>query len=716
MKKGVIFVVAAFVIAAFFIFDLDQRLSLEYLKSSMSEFQDIQHQYPLIFAGVFFAIYVSVTGLSLPGAVIMTLAAGAFFGVFWGTVIVSFASTFGATLAFLVARYIFRDRIQQRFGQRLSNINEGIKQQGALYLFTLRLVPAVPFFVINLLMALTPIKTRTFYIVSQIGMLAGTIVYVNAGTQLSQLNGLSGILSPSLFFSFILIGIFPFLAKRFVNALQQRRLYAKWQKPKHFDRNLVVIGAGSGGLVSAYIAAAVKAEVTLVEANRMGGDCLNYGCVPSKTLIKSAKIIHQLQSAETYGLENQEVKFSFPKVMHRVLNTIKAIEPHDSVERYSKLGVDVVQGYAKIVNPWTVEIDKADGEKLTLTTRNIIVATGASPVVPDIDGLSNVPYLTSDTLWESMAKREQPPKRLIVLGGGPIGCELAQAFQRLGSQVTIVQRDAQLMPREDNDVAKFALTNLKSDGVKVFANCTPLKVNVNGGEKSLVCEQGGETQTLVFDDLLIAVGRKARLKGFGLETLGLEIQKTLPTNEFLQTQYPNIFACGDVVGPYQFTHVAAHQAWYAAINALFGRFRRFKVDYRVIPWTTFLDPEIARVGINEREAKEKNLKVEITRFDLEELDRAITESENYGFIKVLTEPGKDKILGVTIVGSHAAELLAEFVLAMKYGLGLNKILGTIHTYPTRSEANKYVAGAWKRAHAPEHILRWIKRYHQWQRN
>lgn len=716
-KKILTLLLLAIAIGAFFVFDLGRFLSLDYLKSSQAAFADLYASEPLRVAGIYFAIYVAATALSLPGAAIITLAGGAIFGLFWGTVIVSFASSIGATLAFLVSRFVLRSTVEDKFGKRLAEINKGVEKDGAFYLFTLRLIPVVPFFVINLLMGLTKMKARTFYWVSQLGMLAGTLVYVNAGTQLAQIESLQGILSPGLIGSFVLLGIFPLIARKIVEFVKKRKVYARWAsvKPQSFDRNLIVIGAGAGGLVSAYIAAAVKAKVTLIEAHKMGGDCLNYGCVPSKALIKSAKLASQMRHGEKYGLSDTTPSFSFKTVMQRIHAVIAAIEPHDSVERYTGLGVEVLQGYGKLVNPWTVEIALNDGGKQTLTARSIVIAAGARPFVPPLPGLDDVGYVTSDTLWDEFAQLDEVPKRLVVLGGGPIGSELAQSFARLGSQVTQVEMGPRIMAREDEEVSELAKQALMADGVDVRVGHKALRCETIDGEKTLIVEHQGQEQRIAFDQLLCAVGRSARLTGYGLEDIGIPTNRVVETNEYLETLYPNIFAAGDVAGPYQFTHVAAHQAWYAAVNALFGDFKKFKADYSVIPWATFVDPEVARVGLNELEAKEKNIPYEVTKYGIDDLDRAIADSEAHGFVKVLTVPGKDTILGVTIVGTHAGDLLAEYVLAMKHGLGLNKILGTIHTYPTLAEANKYAAGDWKRAHQPEKLLAWVKKFHDWRR-
>ncbi|MFT6195226.1 MAG: pyruvate/2-oxoglutarate dehydrogenase complex dihydrolipoamide dehydrogenase (E3) component [Cognaticolwellia sp.] len=722
-KKVLLLVIAISLMALFFHYDLNQLLTLEGLKGSMDQFGEWREQSPILIIGGFFALYVLVAALSLPGAAILTLAAGALFGLVEGFIIVSFASSIGALLAFLVSRYLLRESIKKKFPERLKAIDEGVQREGAFYLFTLRLVPVFPFFLVNLLMGVTGIKAWTFYWVSQLGMLAGTVVYVNAGTQLADIESLSGILSPKLIFSFVLLGLLPLIGKAIVNKIKQRKVYKKWQKPKSFDRNLLVIGAGAGGLVTSYIAAAVKAKVTLIEAGEMGGDCLNYGCVPSKAIIKSAKIVDQIKHGEHYGLENATPQFSFKKVMARVHQVIADIAPHDSVERYTDLGVEVIKGYGKLINPWTVEIKLNDGTMQTLTARSIVIATGARPFVPPLPGIEDSGYVTSDTLWTEFAKLDTAPKKLVVLGGGPIGSELAQSFARLGSQVIQIEMAERIMIREDLEVSEFASQSLQKSGVNILISHQALRCEQRDGKKfiivkNLMHEQGSEQEeemAIEYDELLCAVGRSARLKGYGLEELGIETNRTIQTNDYLETLYPNIFAAGDIVGPYQFTHVAAHQGWYAAVNALFGTFKKFKVDYRVIPWATFIDPEVARVGINEQEAIEQGIDYEITRFDFEELDRAITDSAANGFIKVITPKGKDKILGVTIVSEHAGDLIAEFVLAMKHGLGLNKILGTIHSYPTWAEGNKYAAGEWKRNHAPETVLSWLEKFHTWRR-
>ncbi|MCV3764732.1 FAD-dependent oxidoreductase [Rhizobium sp. TRM95796] len=713
-KSGLAIVVLAAIVCGAVV--LRDGASLEDLKRNLGVLSAWKEQSPIAAAIIFFLIYTAVTALSLPLASLMTIAAGALFGLVYGSLLVSFASSLGATLAFLTSRYLLRQSVQARFGNRLDAVNSGMARDGGFYLFTLRLIPILPFFLVNLLMGLTPIKTRTFYWVSQLGMLPATLVYVNAGTQIARLTDLAGILSPGLIGSFVLLALFPWLAKIAVGLWQRRRLYSRWRKPAAFDRNLVVIGAGAAGLVSAYIAAAVKARVTLVESHKTGGDCLNYGCVPSKALIRSARLAHQMRHADRYGLAATTPDIDFRSIMARIRAVIRAIEPHDSIERYTALGVDVVEGRARIVDPWTVEIARADGGKTTLTTRSIIIATGAAPFTPPLPGIEDSGYLTSDTLWDHLAALEQAPRRVVVLGGGPIGVELAQALARLGSHVTQVEMAPRILIREDEDVSLCARRALEADGVEILTGHKALAVSREAdGSRVIQVEQNGAEKRIGFDMLVCAVGRAPRLAGFGLEELGIPVGRTVVTNGFMQTRFPNILAAGDVAGPYQFTHTASHQAWYASVNALFGIVRKFRADYRVVPWATFIDPEVARVGLNEQEAREQNIAYEVVRYDMAELDRAIADSAARGFVKVLTAPGKDRILGVTIVGEHAGDLLAEYVLAMKHGLGLNRILGTIHTYPTFSEAAKYTAGEWRKAHVSPRTLRFLEWFHAWRR-
>ncbi len=708
MNKTALLALLALLVAAVFYWDLTAYLSLEQFSAQRENIEQWRDQWPLLAAALYFLIYVVITALSLPGAAVMTLVGGALFGLAWGTLLVSFASSLGALLAFTIARALLHDWVQKRFGNYLSALNRGVERDGHFYLFSLRLVPAVPFFVLNLAMALTPMRPWPFYWVSQLGMLPATAVFVNAGTQLARVDSVGDILSVPLLLSFAALALFPWLARAVARVLQRRRALRGFQRPRRFDHNLLVIGAGAAGLVSAYIAAQVRAGVALIERERMGGDCLNTGCVPSKALLRSARIARYVQRAPEFGVSAAASGVDFKAVMARVQRVIAAIEPHDSVARYSELGVNCISGDARIISPWEVEVD---GQRLS--ARNIIVASGGRPALPPIPGIEDCRYLTSDTVWGL----QQCPERLLVLGAGPIGCELAQAFARLGAQVTVVEL-FELLPREDGEVAQAVREQFAAEGIELLEHSRAL--GFENGDTLLIeqpGENGAEQRRLHFDQLLVATGRRANVDGLGLETVGVQLRKngTIEVDRYLRTACPTIYACGDVTGPYQLTHAGAHQAWYAAVNSLFGGWKKFAVDYSVIPAVTFCDPEVARVGLNEREAEARGVAFEVTRYELDDLDRAIADGEARGFVKVLTAPGRDKILGATIVGYRAGELLGEFVLAMKQGIGLNKILGTIHPYPTMAEANKYTAGQWRAAHKPERLLALVERYHRWRR-
>lgn len=709
MTRLALLALIAVAIGVFFTFDLGQYFTLAELERRRDQLLGFVEAHFWATLAVYMLVYIVMAALSLPGAAIMTLAGGALFGLAAGTIAVSFASSIGATLVFLAARFLFRDTIQKKFSRRLKAINEGVDKDGAFYLLALRLVPVFPFWVINLVMALTSIRTWTYYWVSQLGMLPATLVYVNAGTQLSQIESTGDILSVELIGAFALLGLLPLILRLVLRILKNRKVYAGHEKPKAFDYNVIVLGAGSAGLVSAYIGATINAKVALIEKNRMGGDCLNTGCVPSKALLRTARLVQEARESDRYGIRKMDAQFTLAEIMQRVRDVIRKIEPHDSPERYRGMGVDVIEGAGKLVSPWAVEVDGR-----TITARSIILATGAEPLVPPIPGLDKADYVTSDTIWEL----DELPDRLAVLGGGPIGCEMAQAFARLGSKVTLIEMAERLVPREDPDASQALMKRLAAEGVEVAVNTKAVGFEPHElGGCRILCERDGEPVSFQFNHLLLALGRKARTKGFGLDELGVRIadRGTIDVDPWLRTNFPNIYVCGDAAGPYQFTHVAAHQAWFASVNALLAPFKSFRVDYRVIPWATFTEPEIARVGLNETEAREQDIDYEVTVYGIDDLDRAIADSHDEGFVKVLTEPGKDTILGATIVGHHAAELIAEFILAMKHGLGLNKILGTIHIYPTMNEANKFAAGEWKKARKPEAALRLAEKFFAWRR-
>jgi pyruvate/2-oxoglutarate dehydrogenase complex dihydrolipoamide dehydrogenase (E3) component/uncharacterized membrane protein YdjX (TVP38/TMEM64 family) len=698
-RIALVVLIAAAVLLALFA-GVGELLTLENLRASQADLARLLADHPAWLVIGFFLLYVAITSLSIPGAAILTLASGAIFGLFLGTVIASFASATGATVAFLASRYLLRHWVERRYGRRVEALDRGIARDGIFYLLTLRLNPAVPYFLVNLGMGLTKMRVPAFTFTSQLGMLPATIVYVNAGTQLARIRELDDILSPALIGSLVLLSIFPLLAKLVADRLRRRRVYKAWKRPKRFDRNLIVIGAGAGGLVTAYIAATVRAKVTLIEGHRMGGDCLNTGCVPSKALIRSARLAHEIRTADAFGFEPHAPKVDFPRVMARVRGVIKHIAPADSAERYQKMGVDVRQGHARIVDPWTVEVG---GERLT--ARSIVLATGGMPVVPPIPGLVESGYLTSDTMWDNLSRRDALPRRVAIIGGGPIGVEMAQAFARLGSEVTLVEGGPRILPKEDEDVAAFIAGHLRGEGVAILADHPATRV-----EAGML--YAGRNARVPFDELILAVGRTPRLAGYGLEELGIDVSRPLELGPYLETRFPNIYAVGDVAGPFQFTHAAAHQAWFAAVNSLFGALRRFRPDYRFLPRVTFTDPEVAQVGHNEQSAREAHVAYESVRYDLSHLDRAVTEGAGHGFVKLLVEPGRDRILGATVVATNAGELIATVTMAMKHKIGLNKILSTIHAYPTMAEAIRYAAGEWKKARKPERLLGWAERWHQ----
>jgi len=711
VNKTKLILVALLVIAVFgyIMLDLGQYLTLEYAQSQLSNIQDYKNENFAQTAVIYFIGYVIATGLSIPGAIIITLLGGAIFGLFWGTLLVSFASSIGATLAFLASRVLLRDWVQRRFGDYLAPLNKGIEKDGSFYLFSIRMVPLFPFFVVNLLMGLTAIRTTSFYLASQAGMLIGTAVYVNAGSELSQISSLSGLVSPPVLGSLVLLGVFPLIAKLILNSIQRNKALQSFEKPKRFDANVVVVGAGSAGLVASLITAGAKAKVILIEKHKMGGDCLNTGCVPSKSIIRSGRIMSYIRRAKEFGIDDAKGEVNFAAVMARVQGVIKTIEPHDSVERFTSLGVEVELGDAVIESPYVVTVNER-----RITTRSIIVATGARPLVPPIPGLAEIDYLTSDSIWSLT----ELPKRLLVVGGGPIGCELAQAFSNLGAQVIQVDMAERIMPREDAEVSEVVAKAFREQGVQLLTGHKLVKFGAGENGDYMEAEHNGETVRVEFDKVLLAIGRKANVEGFGLENLNLALtrQGTIEVNEYLQTSMPNVFACGDVAGPYQFTHMASFQAWFASLNAMLGGLYRSKINYSVVPWATFTDPEVARVGLSETEAKEKMIPYELTRYEMDHHDRSLADGEAHGFIKVLTVPGKDKILGVTIVGHHAGEVIGEFVFAMTHGMGLKKISAVTHIYPTILEANKFAANAWRSERLPEKYFPYLEKFFAWRRN
>lgn len=700
IKKAFVLAFVAFVV--YLGLKYSSYLTLESFQKYRSDIKLFSEENYLQSILLFFSVYVLSTAVSLPGATVLTLAGGALFGLFAGLIIVSFASTVGATLSFLLSRFLFRDWIRNKFQETFNKIDEGFNRQGSSYLFSMRLLPVFPFFAVNALMGLTQISIFRFFIVSQIGMLPGTFLYVWAGTELGQVTSVSGLISTKVFLAFALLAMFPYLIKLFMNAFNQWKLNSKFKRPLSYDYNVVVIGAGAGGLVSTAISRAVKAKAAIIESHKMGGDCLNYGCVPSKALIHASQRFDRTKSKN--GVLSST---DFESVLEHIHSSIKAIEPHDSIERFKSLGADVFQGSAKILTPWEVFVN---GKKLT--TRSIIIASGAAPFVPKIKGLEMIRVLTSETFWDL----KQLPNKMIVIGGGPIGCEISQALSKIGVEILLVERSSRLLSAETKEVSDLVFDQMQQDGVKILLNSEIESFLTANSCK--VLESGKVEIYENFDAVFFAIGRKPRVENLGLEELGIPIAKngTIEHNEYLQTKYRNIYVCGDVAGPIQLTHVAGHQAWYAAVNALFSNFKSFKEDLSVIPRCTFTYPEVASVGLSEQELEKKNYDFEITHYPLTTFDRAVCDQATNGFVRLLTKKNSDQILGVTIVSPRAGEMIAEFALAMRWKLGLKKILSTVHAYPTWSDANKMAALAWQKKHVPPKLVALSEKFHDWKRS
>jgi len=705
----------------------DTVFDLETLRSLRDSMGHWVREAPELAALSFIGAYLLVAALALPGALILTLLGGALFGLGEGVVLVALGSSLGALLSFAVVRWVAGRAVRDRLAARLAPIAQGIARDGAYYLFTLRVVPVFPFFLVNVLVALTPIRAWTFYWVSLIGMLPATLVYVNAGHQLASLTSVTGLLSPGLMGALALLGVFPLLARKVLPSIARRvatvravwRANRRWrgQRPTRFDRDLIVIGAGAAGLVAANIAASLRARVTLIEREAMGGDCLNTGCVPSKALIRLANRAH---AARQWRLEESMATGSpapspgrpdLPALLARVRATIARIAPHDSVERYRALGVECVRGDARVLSPWTVEVSTGEsGVATRLHARHLIIATGADPVVPEIAGLDSGRVLTTQTVWAM----SELPERLLVLGGGPVGCELAQAFQRLGAGVTLIERADRLLPREEPEASAAARSALETDGVRVITGASIASVNRDREARVI----GSDSEMVVeFDQLLCALGRRSRVEGVGIEALGLarEADGTLYVDDWMRTSEPGVFACGDVASSDRLTHVAGQMGWLAAYNALFGSVWPLRIDRGSVPRCVFTDPEVARVGLTRVEAERAGIRVTCTRYEMSALDRAIIEEQTQGFVMVLTAQGSDRIVGATVVGARAGELIALFTLAIRERLGMRRLMSMMIAYPGWADAGRAAASQWQREHAPSWVLAWLERWHQWRR-
>ncbi len=698
--------ILAAAVAAFFTLDLGQYLTLESIKANSGALHAKVQAYPWWSRSLFFIVYALLTALSFPGTVVLTLLAGALFGLLEGTLLVSLASNFGAVAAMLISRFLLRDWIQRRFGKQIAGINRGLARDGAFYLVSLRLIPIVPFVLLNPALGLTRVGLWTFWWTTQLGMLPGHAIYVNAGRQLVRIDSLSGILSPGMITTLVLLAVFPLVATRLLTSYKARLAYRGWRRPKHFERNLVVVGGGTGGLATARIAASLCARVSLLERERLGGVAMHEGGVPARALRRQANRLHGLRSDPRVA-SSLDVAGGFSQAMDDMQRLTRAAMKSASSEHYARLGVEVIMAEGRLSSPWTVE---AGGR--SLSSRAIVIATGSRPCVPPIAGLEAIEPLTCDNLWDL----REPPGRLLVLGGGAGACEFAQSFQRLGCQVTLVSERETLLEQEDPEAAGVVLAALRADGVELQLGLAPLRVEVDGDECLLVCRRGEEgEQALPFDRLLLALGQHADIRGLGLDELGLRCGEdgSLEVDEYLTTRFPNIYAVGSVAGPYGAPHVAEHQAWYAAVNALFGDFKRFAVSERVIPRAVFTTPEVASVGLSEPEARAQGTEFDVTRVPLGALSGAIAEEAGEGFIKVLTERGKDRILGVSIVGEQASETLAGFVVAMKHKIGMNRLADTVHLGATLGDASRLLAETWQRQHRPLRLLRWAERLNRW---
>lgn len=708
-QKYLILFLLILILILYYLFFPKEYLSLAFVKENINSIKNYVNYNYTTSALSYLIIYSLSSALAIPSALILTLSSGILFGLVPGILLTSLGSTLGAVLAFLISRYLFLDLFKSKFRNQYEQMDKEIKKNGNLHLLTLRLVPIFPFWLVNLLMGLSEISLWRYLFISFAGMIPATIVYVYAGLSLSSISELRDVISPSIFFSLLLLSILPYVLRAVVNYYLKKKLYRHYKKPRAFDYNLIIIGGGSAGLVTTFIARILKAKVAIIEKEKMGGDCLNTGCVPSKSLIKIAKIISYGKTPSSWGLKNINIDFSFEDIMNKIHSIIKEIEPHDSIVRYTQLGAECFLGQAQILSPWEVQI----GEKI-ISAKYLVIATGARPIIPQIPGIESISPLTSENIWQL----KKQPARLGILGGGVIAAELAQAFSRLGSSVFIIEESSRILSREDEDASGLIHEIFIKEGIKIYTSHTLKKCEKSGDEKILLCiDREGREISLVCDQLFIAIGRKATTSGFGLEKIKLDLNDngSIKVNEYMQTSLPNIFACGDVAGPFNLTHAASHQAWHTTVNALLGFIKMFKINYSVLPVCTYTDPEIATVGYSKAELIKKSIPFEETIFPMKDLDRAIIEGETCGFVKVFTPPNSDKILGVVIISAEASTMILEFTLAMKHNLGLNKILNTIHAYPGMGEANKYLAGRWKQRKSRLNLLKALERFHTFSR-
>jgi pyruvate/2-oxoglutarate dehydrogenase complex dihydrolipoamide dehydrogenase (E3) component/uncharacterized membrane protein YdjX (TVP38/TMEM64 family) len=700
------------------------------------------------------AVYILACVLFIPGS-LLTLGAGFVFGIVVGTITVSIASTLGATAAFLLGRTLARPWIEARVAHRpkFRALDEAVRRQGFKIVLLTRLSPIFPFNLLNYTFGLTRVSLRDYILASWIGMLPGTVMYVYLGTTLKTLADLAAGNVPTSVGQQVLFGaglvatvaVTVLITRLARKALQEaippptrqteplahgdlampntvqvlpddvhnQTLVANvhprdWVNPQPQSRyNLVVIGAGTGGLVCAAGAAGLGARVALVEKHLLGGDCLNVGCVPSKALLRAARAYADVRDAAGFGVTVPPgAKVDFPAVMERMRRLRAGISPNDSAARFHSLGVDVFLGAAHFTGPDAVEVN---GQ--TLRFARAVIATGGRPIQPPIPGLAEAGFQTNETIFSLM----ELPRRLAVIGAGPIGCELVQAFARFGSQTFLVGKQPQILPREDPDAAQLVETALQHDGVQLLLGHDLRRVERSGGERVLCLESPHGPKEIRVDDILVAVGRVPNVDGLNLEAAGVAHDSRIgvQVDDRLRTTSPRIYAVGDVCSRYQFTHAADAMARLAIQNALF--FGGARLSALTIPWCTYTDPEIAHVGLYERQAQEQGIAVQTLTQPLDGVDRALLDGETAGFVRVHLRRGTDKILGATIVARHAGDMISELTLAMTGGLGLRTPARTIHPYPTQAEAIKKVADAYNRTRLTPFVKRMLDKWMAWTR-
>ncbi|MBA3536096.1 MAG: FAD-dependent oxidoreductase [Tatlockia sp.] len=683
----------------FFSLRLDKYLTFTSLRENRATLISWTKEHFFMAALLYMSCYTLAVAASVPGAVFLTLAGGFLFGVVFGTVFVIVSATLGATALFFAVRTSFGDWLAKSALSWLGRMREGFQQNAFSYLLMLRLVPLFPFWVVNIVPALLGVDAKTFIITTFFGILPGSIVYVMVGNGLSHVFEANQTPNLGIIFDIkVLLPLLALAALSFIPILYKRvnpKEQKKNPKTNQIKCDLSIIGAGAGGLSVAAVAAQLGLKVVLLESGKMGGDCLNYGCVPSKSLLAAGKIAYQLRHAAQFGISSKGLEIDFKKVMQQVHAVIKVLAKNDSVERFESLGVQVIKAVARFSG-----VNTLVAQDRVIEARRIVIATGSSPFKPPIPGLEDTPYLTNETIFNLT----EQPKHLIVIGGGPIGCELAQAFSMLGSKITLIE-GFNLLPKDDVDCVAILRAQLKAMGIIIHEQAKVLGVepHAHGGIKVSI-NQAGEKLAIRGSHLLIATGRRANVENLDLEKAGIVYSnKGIEVNSRLQTSNRRVYALGDVVGPYQFTHMATYQAGIVLRNIAFKI--PAKVDYRAIPWVTYTLPEIAHVGLLAEEAL-KHADIQFTEWSFLENDRAQTEHSLEGKIKIISDK-KGRVLGVTIVGAHAGELILPWVIAIREKRTLRSFTDAVSPYPTLSEISKRVAGEFYKSKLFSNKTRWL---------